>query len=686
MAGNAVCILLNKLENWLQEEMNLPAKINMGVESLRGEFETISALLKDADTKREHNHLVSVRLQEVRDGAYDIEDVLDTFTFHMAQQSIIHSLELLTQWRARHSINELIEEINMKLKSIKETRERYYNMSSSQASSSVIGNDTYLYPRIASLFAEDTDIVGIEKPKQKLISWALGGRQSLQVVFVVGMGRSGKTTLVKKVYDRVKDDGFEGQAWITVSRSKKKLELLWRMFTELYNPTVEPTPQNLSYFNEVDLTNKLREHLQNKRYVVVFDDLWIKDVSETIRYALPGGNHSRIIVTTRRGDIACSCRENSIDVYNIQPLPMEKAKQLFYKKAFPESGICPFGLEVLSQRFLTKCEGLPLAIFEVAKILSNREKSESVWKILLESLGSELSRTGRLSNTMRVLSLSYNDLPYHLKYCFLYLTIFPEDNYPVRCRVLIRLWIAEGFIRAQTGKELEDIGEESQKNFGDRIRRLSIQSGGLNKLHRNFNRVRTLFKLGVPYSSIPDLKLLRVLHLEGAPSETFPMEIVNLLLLKYLCLSKTNIKSIPKSLGNLGYLETLDLKQTRVVKLPKKVLKLEKLRHLLVYRSDIQHYTTFDCVKGFEVSAEIQTPNLQKLSFIKANRHHKVIQGLGNLTQLRKLGIIDLPREDGSKLCKSIEQLRSIQSLNVTSLKKDEVVDLQAITNPPAYL
>ncbi|XP_059656714.1 disease resistance protein RPM1-like [Cornus florida] len=741
MSGDAVYFLMNKLEIWLEAEWNLPAKINMGVQSLRGELKTIGALLEDADTKREHNHLVSVWLQQVRDGAYDIEDVLDIFTFHMAQQYISHGLQPLTKWRARHSISELIDEINTKLNSIKETRERYHNIRSPQASSQTTGNDTYLHPRMASLFAEDTDILGIEEPRKKLVSWALGGRHSLEVMFVVGMGGSGKTTLVKKVYERVKDEEFECHAWITASKSRKKREILWRMFNEFCNPMVEQTPQSFSNVEVdlVDLTNKLREHLQNKRYVVVFDDLWIKDVWETIKFALPGGNHSRIIVTTRRGDIACSCRDDSTAVYNIQPLPMEKAQTLFCKKAFPGRGICPSGLEDWSQRILTKCEGLPLAIIELGQILSNKEKSESVWKRLLESLGSELSRNGRLSNTMRVLSLSYSDLPYHLKYCFLYLSIFPENDYPVRCTVLIRLWIAEGFIREQTGKELEDIGEEylkeltdrnliqseldfdgrpktcrvhnlmhkitlsksreenfcnvfseSQRNIGDRNRRLSIQSGGFNMLHRNFNCVRTLFKFGVPYSSIPEssssVKLLRVLHLEGAPLEEFPSEILELLLLKYLCLRNTNIKSVPKSLGNLRYLETLDLKQTRVTKLHKNVLKLEKLRHLLVYRYDIEHYTSFDCVKGFEVSAKIKSPNLQKLSFIKADKHHKVIHGLRNLTQLRKLGIIDLPGEDGSKLCESIEQLRKLQSLNVTSIRKDEVVDLQAITNPPPLL
>ncbi|XP_059656588.1 disease resistance protein RPM1-like [Cornus florida] len=732
MAQDAVCFLLDKLQIWLEAEWKLPGKINMEVDSLRGELESISALLKDADTEREHNSQVTVWLQKLRDGTYDIEDLLDIFTFHMVQQSISHGLEFVTKWRARHHIDELIEGINMKLKSIKEAKERYHHsISPSQASSSTTGNDTYLALRIDPLFAEDTEIVGIEKPTQKLITWAQKGRQSLKVVFVVGMGGLGKTTIVKQAYEMVKNEGFECHAWITVGRSINKVELLQRMFTEFCNlPPVEPTSQSSSHSNVVHLTSKLKDHLQNKRYVLVLDDLWIKDVWETIRKALPEGNHSRIIITTRRGDIAFSCRDNSTDVYNIPSLPTEKAKQLFYKKAFPD-GICPSRLEDWSQRILTKCEGLPIAVIEIGKILY-RENSVSAWQKLLGSLGSELSRNGRLSNTMRVLSLSYSDLPYHLKYCFLYLTNFPENDYPVRCRVLIRLWIAEGFIREQTDKELEDMGEEylkeltdrnliqseldfdgrpktcrvhnlmhkiilsksreenfcnvfseSQRKISDKPRRLSIQSHGFNKLDGS---VHTLFMFGVPYSSIPDLKLLRVLHLEGASLEIFPKEIVGLLLLKYLCLRNNNIKIIPESLGNLRYLETLDLKQTRVVKLPKKVLKLQKLRHLLVYHYDIQHYTTFDCVKGFEVSSEIQTPNLQKLSFIKANRQHNVIQGLRNLTQLRKLGIIDLPSGDGSNLCESINRMQNLHSLNVTSLQKDEEVDLEAIRNPPPFL
>ncbi|XP_057471373.1 disease resistance protein RPM1-like [Actinidia eriantha] len=680
------------------------------------------------------------------------------FTFHLTREQTnqgpkfltrVGSSQRLTSFNARHLIGNQIKEINTKMDSIKPTKERYNAMlipTSSQASSSSnshTGNYTFFAPRIASLYAEEADIVGIEEPMSKLISWALvQGHPTWKVMFVVGMGGSGKTALVKKVYESVKEE-FDCHAWIPASRSKEKLELLWGIFNRLSCPTAEPTPLSSSHFNEVDLLDKLRNHLRGKRYVVVLDDLWVNDVWESIRCALPKNTFSRIIITTRRGDIANSCSDSSsIDIHEVQPLSPEKAQELFYKKAFPPSGICPRGLVDRSKSILGKCGGLPLGIIEIGKILSNKEKTEYEWKRLHDGLDSELKREGRLSHIMRVLSISYNDLPYHLKYCFLYMSNFPEVT--IKRRRLIRLWIAEGFIRRETGKELEDIGEEYLKElidrsliqsewdfdgrprlcwvhnlmhkiilskardenfsivfkdtetnlYGEKTRRLSIQKGGFNMSKEKFPVGRALFifesKTPTPYRhklDIPsNMQLLKVLHLEGAPNlDTFPSEITELLLLTYLCLSNTRIKSIPKSLGNLCNLEILDLKKTLVTKLPKEITELGKLRHLLVHYYNLSGYESFDAVKGFEISKKIsRLRNLQKLSFVKANKH--LISNLGHLTQLRKLGIIDLSEAEGPILCNAIQVLQNLQTLNVTSLHKEAYLNLQEINKPPPLL
>ena len=55
--------------------------------------------------------------------------------------------------------------------------------------------------------------------------------------------------------------------------------------------------------------------------------------------------------------------------------------------------------------------------------------------------------------------MSYDDLPRHLKQCFLYCALFPEDQIMYRDD-LIRFWVAEGFVEEQDQQLLEDTAEE----------------------------------------------------------------------------------------------------------------------------------------------------------------------------------------------------------------------------------
>nr|DAD42001.1 TPA_asm: hypothetical protein HUJ06_000231 [Nelumbo nucifera] len=137
--------------------------------------------------------------------------------------------------------------------------------------------------------------------------------------------------------------------------------------------------------------------------------------------------------------------------------------------------------------------------------------------------------------------------------------------------------------------------------------------------------------------------------------EKFPEEIKVLYRLRYLSLRNITVSEVPKAVANLLNLETLDLKHTKVSRLPVEIFKLQRLRHLLVYSYKMQNLLDFDCVEGLEVLPGIKDLSaLQKLSFVKASKNKQIITELGSLTQLRKLGIIDLKRENGKVLCHSI--------------------------------
>ncbi|CBI27240.3 unnamed protein product, partial [Vitis vinifera] len=582
MADGAVSFLLQKLEAFASTEWNLQENIRNGVRELQRELWRIEAMMRDADAKKDYDNQFNVWIQEVRTEAYAIEDVLDLFRLHWDQESVWRHLK--------------ISETNT-----------YHNV---RAAPLILGwgNNT----------------MGIDEPKRKLVSWASKSNQKLKVMFLVGMAGLGKTTLAYRVYEEVKEH-FDCHAWIIASKYQTIDETLRSLLEELGSSTEGS--------GIVLLMQRLHNFLQHKRYVIVVDNLLVKDVWESIRLALPDGNDNRIIITTRRGDIANSCRDDSIDIHKVQPLSLQWAEQLFYKKAFLGDGSCPSGLEEVSKSILQKCDGLPLGIIEIGRVLRSKPRQTKYeWKKLHDSLESELRSGGALSDIMRVFSASYKDLPYHLKYCFLYMSIFPENN-PVKRRRLIRLWIAEGFVTEERGKTLEEVGEEylneligrslikanemdfdgrpitvgvhslmhriilsvSQEenfctvcagpegNLTDKPRRLSIQTGNFD-VSQDLTCVRTFFSFSTGRINIgSNFKLLKVLDIQSTPLGNFPSAITDLVLLRYLSLRNTNIRSIPKSLRNLRHLETLDLKQTLVTKVPKAVLQLEKLRHLLVY-------------------------------------------------------------------------------------------------------
>lgn len=102
---------------------------------------------------------------------------------------------------------------------------------------------------------------------------------------------------------------------------------------------------------------------------------------------------------------------------------------------------------------------MPLAIVMISGLLATKNNRMEEKDLFNRCLTHELEG-GRLVRLERLFFLSYNDLPYYLKYCFLYLSIFPEGGFLEKEKVL-RLWIAEGFVQSKHDGVLEEeVAEE----------------------------------------------------------------------------------------------------------------------------------------------------------------------------------------------------------------------------------
>jgi disease resistance protein RPM1 len=113
----------------------------------------------------------------------------------------------------------------------------------------------------------------------------------------------------------------------------------------------------------------------------------------------------------------------------------------------------------ISEEIIKKCRGVRLAIITTSSLLANKLGNMKEWYEFCESIGSGLGSNPDMENMRKILSLSYYDLPAHLKTCLLYLSVFPED-YEIESDRLIWRWIAKDFVpTGERGKNLFELGQ-----------------------------------------------------------------------------------------------------------------------------------------------------------------------------------------------------------------------------------
>uniref|UniRef100_A0A0E0PWI4 Disease resistance protein RPM1 n=1 Tax=Oryza rufipogon TaxID=4529 RepID=A0A0E0PWI4_ORYRU len=640
MARSLVGSAISKATSAAAHEASLLLGVQKDIWYIKYELKTMQAFLRAAE----------VWAEQIRDLSYDIEDCLDEFKVHIESQNLFYQMVKL---RKRHLIATQIRNLKSRVEEVSSRNSRY-NLVKPISSSNEDDMDCYAEDirNQSTSNVDETELVGFSDSKIRLLELISANVNNgpTKVICVVGMGGLGKTALSRKIFESKEDIGknFPCNAWITVSQSFNRIELLKDMIRQfLGSNSLDQVLQELQGKMVVQiphLSDYLRKKLKEKRYFVVLDDLWSLDAWNWINdIAFPKNNNkgSRIVVTTRDVGLAEKCTTTSL-VYHLEHLQMNDAITLLLRKTnrTHEDMGTNKNMQKIVEQIVNKCGRLPLAILTIGAVLATKQVLE--WEKFYKQLPSELESNPSLQALRRMVTLGYNHLPSHLKSCFLYLSIFPEDFEIKRSRLVDR-WIAEGFVRAKVGMTTKDVGDSY---FNELINRSMIQRSrvgiegkikscrvrdimrditvsisreenfvflpvhdGSNLAQENTHHIALhgsmSCKTGLDWSIIRSLaifgdrpnnlahticsnkfRMLRVLDLEDVKFLITQKDFNNIALLrhlKYLSFGRifsSCIYTLPRSIGKLHGLQTLNMSSTYIATLPTEISKLQCLRTL----------------------------------------------------------------------------------------------------------
>ncbi|CAA2966337.1 late blight resistance homolog R1A-10 [Olea europaea subsp. europaea] len=472
-------------------------------------------------------------------------------------------------------------------------------------------------------------MVGFEDDSLQIKEELVGQPSRLKFISIVGMGGIGKTTLARNIYnDSSIEYHFYIRAWITLSREYRVQELLLHLLKSMGDLTDEMIRKETD-----ELKTLVYQRLKGNRYLIVMDDVWDAKVFDEFRRIFPDDyNGSRIIMTSRLSSVAVNT-DSSGFIHHLSFLSPEQSWSLLCQKALGNE-CCPPELKDIGRRIAEKCRGLPLTLVVIGGVLYKAEKKRASWEYVAKNVKSAV--TGNHDDFMETLSSSYNHLPHRLRACFLYMGVFPED-FVIPVSYLIRLWVAEGFLKPNTHKSLEEVakeyleeliernlimvcdrictGEIKTCSIHDSMRELCMRkaqeekflyvanqkfdtSSEVVKNQRHLSIHPYVLNAVIYYSTFRSLlyfsfyllpnslcfQLLRVLEAGNIDFSEFPKEILKLSNLRYIALSCSGKFKIPASISKLCNLQTLIVFQGYFAErlfLPRELLKMPQLRHLL---------------------------------------------------------------------------------------------------------
>ncbi|KAL0349160.1 UNVERIFIED_CONTAM: putative disease resistance protein RGA1 [Sesamum angustifolium] len=608
LIGATVKVLVDKLLAVATEEIGLTLGVKNELTKLNKSFAMVQAFLNDAARRQVEEEAVNLWLKNLESISYEVDNLLDQFNYEIIRRKVEIRNQMNRKVRFffssanpllfRSRISQKIMDVNMRLKMVNEEAISY-------GLQRRVGDSAIFIPPVIETDSISVDpiVLGRENDASVIVNMLVDSSDEVvSVVPIVGMGGLGKTTLARLIFnDQRTKKHFDERIWVCVS---EKIGSTMRLFKKMLDSLTDNVVQVES---RESILRKIKEKLEDKRYLLVLDDLWNDEKTywEDFKSSLLGINSIRgnfVIVTTRSKDVASTV--NRRYQHSMGKLYDDDCWDIIKMRASSKEEEVSKDLETIGKKIACRCGGLPLAANVIGGTLQGKVLDD--WISILQS-GFSYSNEDASGVLQKAVKDKYGDIKdseMHDLVHDLACSISKAESFNVESCNIVNI---PGRVKYLVTKSL------SGHEYSEKIE------------NEDVGYLRTLFLDDqISDSVFRYWKNLRTLELQCIYIEELTPSVAKLIHLRFLDVSFTSIRAFPETICKLYNLQTLRaIGCIRLKELPSQLQNLVSLRHLVTKRNkrfqmplDIGKLTCLRTLKFYNVGHE-NGCRVEELGYLK---------------------------------------------------------------------